>query len=82
MKKITITLNGEAERFFNEIMYSLPKPGTEGDLCSQSDAINHALISLSEMEEYFDALDLCKECEEKSDKIISQKFLEKYHYSK
>jgi len=80
MKKITVTLNDEAERFFNEIMYSLPKPGTEGDLCTQSDAINHALISLSEMEDYIEKMNLCKTCEELSDKIISQKFLEKYYY--
>jgi len=80
MKKITVTLNDEAERFFNEIMYALPKPGTEGDLCTQSDAINHALISLSEMEEHYENLKLCPNCEEQSDKLMAKKFLEKYYY--
>jgi hypothetical protein len=54
MKKITVTLSDEAEAYFNEILYSLPKPGTEGDLCTQSDAINYALLSLQEFEKMFE----------------------------
>ena len=50
MKKITVTLNDEAEKFFNEIMYSLPKEPDGTGMCSQSDAINYALLSLQEFE--------------------------------
>lgn len=50
MKKITVTLNDEAEKMFNEIMYSLPKDPDGSGMCSQSDAINYALIQLAAAE--------------------------------
>jgi len=58
MKKITITLSDEAEKVFNEIMYSLPKdPETGEGMCTQSDAINYALINNEELIEFFEETD-------------------------
>ena len=54
MKKITVTLNDEAEAFFNEIMYSLAKEEDGTGMCTQSDAINYALLSLQEFEQMFE----------------------------
>jgi len=61
MKKITITLSDEAEKFFNE--YSLPKEEDGMGKCTQSDAINHALMNLKEFEEEHESMkDLCLIC--------------------
>ena len=54
MKKITVTLSDEAEKVFNEIMYSLPKNKDGTGMCTQSDAINYALISNEELIEFVD----------------------------
>ena len=52
MKKITVTLSDEAERVFNDIMYSLPKDHETGEgMCTQSEAISFAL---TEYEHYLD----------------------------
>jgi len=51
MKKITVTLSDEAEAYFNEIMYSLPKEEDGTGMCTQSDAINYALMALEDLEE-------------------------------
>ena len=55
MKKITITLSDEAERFFNEIMYSLPKETDGSGMCTQSEAINYALLNLSIFENIYES---------------------------
>lgn len=49
-KKITITLSDKAEKYFNELMYSLPGKNGEG-LCTQSEAINESLETLSDFED-------------------------------
>ena len=59
MKRITVTLTDEAEKVFNEIMYSLPKEKDGSGMCTQSDAISYALNrmwSLEQTEEENDAL--------------------------
>lgn len=50
MKKITVTLSDEAEKMFNEIMYSLPKEEDGTGMCTQSQAINYALTGLQDLE--------------------------------
>ena len=58
MKKITVTLSDEGEKAFNEIMYSLPKdPETGEGCCTQSDAINYALINNEELIKFYEELD-------------------------
>ncbi len=54
MKKITITLTDESERFFNEIIYSLPKETDGSGMCTQSEAINYALLRLQIFENIYD----------------------------
>jgi len=59
MKRITVTLTDDAERVFNEIMYSLPKEKDGSGLCTQSQAISYALNrmwSLEQTEEENDTL--------------------------
>jgi len=51
MKKITVTLSDEAEKYFNEIMYSLPKEDDGSGMCTQSEAINYALLYLKNFED-------------------------------
>jgi hypothetical protein len=53
-KTIRITLSDEAEKQFNEIMYALPKNEDGSGICTQSQAINHALIELAEFEKFTD----------------------------
>lgn len=48
MKKITITLNDEAEAYFNEVAYSLD--GGTAKVASQSEVINHCLCELAAFE--------------------------------
>ena len=48
MKTITIKLSEKSEKYFNEVMYSLDKG--DGKACTQSEAINHCLESLSNFE--------------------------------
>lgn len=50
MKKITVTLSDKAEKYFNEVMYSLPKNADGTGICSQSQAINESLETLSDFE--------------------------------
>lgn len=50
MKKITVTLSDKAEAYFDEIMYSLPKYADGSGMCTQSQAINYALVSLQAAE--------------------------------
>ena len=76
MKKITVTLNDEAEAYFHELMYSLPKNEDGSGMCSQSDAINYALIGIKVIEEITEELDLCDECNEKAEELI-QKYEER-----
>ena len=49
MKKITVTLSDEAEKYFNEVQYSLDN-GEK--VATQSEVINHCLIELAKFEEY------------------------------
>ena len=58
MKKITVTLSDEGERVFNDIMYSLPKEDDGSGMCTQSDAINHALIEYENFIEFWENVDL------------------------
>ncbi len=59
MKKITVTLSDEAEKVFNDIMYSLPKDEETGEgMCTQSEAINHALVNYQEFLDFFDIEDV------------------------
>jgi len=52
MKRITVTLTDEAEKVFNEIMYSLPKDEETGEgMCTQDQAISYALVKMWEMEQ-------------------------------
>ena len=50
MKKITVTLSDEAEKIFNELMYSLPKKEDGSGMCTQSEAINYALQKMDLLE--------------------------------
>ena len=43
MKRITVELTEEAEKAFNEIMYSLPKNTDGSGTCTQSQAVSYAL---------------------------------------
>ena len=54
MKKITVTLSDEVEKVFNDIMYSLPKEEDGSGTCTQSDAINHALVNYQEFVDFFE----------------------------
>lgn len=47
-KKITITLSDKAEKFFNEVMYSLE--GCNEKPCTQTEAINWCLEALQDFE--------------------------------
>ena len=58
MRKITVTLSDEGERVFNDIMYSLPKEDDGSGMCTQSDAINHALIEYENFIEFWENVDL------------------------
>lgn len=49
MKKITITLNPEQEKFFNELKYSLMDINA-----NNSDVINHVLMEVMLFEELMD----------------------------
>jgi hypothetical protein len=51
MKKITITLTDKAEEVFNEIMYALPREEDGTGMCTQSQAICHALEMMWEYEQ-------------------------------
>jgi hypothetical protein len=44
MKKIAVTLDGEAEQYFYEVAYSLDTD--DGKLATHSDIINHCLAEL------------------------------------
>lgn len=48
-KKITVTLSDEAEKYFNEVAYSLDKG--DGKVATQSEVINHCLTELALFEE-------------------------------
>lgn len=54
MKKITVTLSDKAEAYFDDIMYSLPKYADGSGMCTQSQAINYALVSLQAAEKKWD----------------------------
>jgi hypothetical protein len=58
MKKITVTLSDEAEKVFNDIMYSLAKEEDGTGMCTQSEAINHALVNYQELIDFFDIEDV------------------------
>ena len=58
MKKITVTLSDEAEKVFNDIMYSLPKEEDGTGMCNQSEAISHALVNYQELIDFFDIEDV------------------------
>ena len=59
MKKITVTLSDEGEKVFNDIMYSLPKDQETGEgMCTQSEAINHALTEYENFIEFFENVDI------------------------
>jgi hypothetical protein len=63
MKKITITLTDEAEKVFNDLMYSLPKEEDGTGMCNQSEAICYALQRMDFLEKQ-DEVELPKEGEE------------------
>lgn len=50
MKKITVTLTDKAEKYFNEVAYSLD---FEGRTATQSEVISHCLQELSDFEQTF-----------------------------
>jgi hypothetical protein len=58
MKKITVTLSDESEKVFNDIMYSLAKEEDGTGMCTQSDAINHALVNYQEFLDFFQEDDM------------------------
>jgi hypothetical protein len=51
MKKITLTLSDEAEKVFNDLMYSLPKDKDGTGMCTQSEAICYALQRMDHLEQ-------------------------------
>lgn len=51
MKKITITLSDAAEKYFNEVKYSLD---INGNIPTDSEVINHCLENLSDFEQHED----------------------------
>ena len=55
MKKITVTLSDKAEKYFNDIMYSLPRHADGSGMCTQSQAINYTLVSLQAAEKKWEA---------------------------
>lgn len=50
MKKITVTLSDKAEKYFNEVQYSLDYG--DGKIATQSQVINHCLKELALFEEF------------------------------
>jgi hypothetical protein len=63
MKKITVTLSDNAEKVFNEIMYSLPKHEDGSGMCTQNQAVSYAFetIGLFEKEMETDIITFLKE---------------------
>lgn len=49
MKRITITLSEKAEKYFNEVAYSLDKG--DGKIATNSEVVNYILESMSAIED-------------------------------
>lgn len=49
MKRITVKLEGKAEKYFHEVAYSLDTP--DGELATHSEIINHCLTELAMFED-------------------------------
>lgn len=52
MKRLTIILSDKAEKYFNEVAYSLDYG--DGKVATQSQVINHCMEELADFEEQID----------------------------
>jgi hypothetical protein len=56
MKRITITLSNKAEKFFNEVAYSLEPTGNR-PVSTQNEIVNHVFETLSDIEDKLNSED-------------------------